>query len=578
MDMERENNRDTLRWIREVTRKHHRHVLLLLVVQTLLGFVVLGYAFFLRGMVDSAVSGNRQRLILYALLLIGNVTIQLLLGAAKRYLQEYTASGVENILKERLFCQLLYKDYAAVTATHSGEWINRLSSDTKVVADGVTQILPGLGEMTARLVGALGALLILQPRFALVMLPLLLTALAFTFSLRRKLKELHKKIQHTDGELRVFYQEQLNSMTVIRSYSREKNSAQEAKSAMIRHRDARMTRNRAANAARTAYAATMNGMYIAGAIYCAEGILHGTISVGTFTAILQLVSQLTAPFSNLSGYLPQYYSMLGSTERLREAEDLPDEQLPSDKTDIDFAAFGLSHADFVYEKTAEGTEDNEGRQTVLRNFSFSVSRGEYLAMTGPSGCGKSTVLRILMSLYPLQSGEAFWRDSDGNKRPLDASTRSLFAYVPQGNQLMRGSIRQVITFAHRTDAGDEKIWNALRIACADEFVSQLDQGLDTVLGERGNGLSEGQMQRIAIARAVYSDRPVLLLDEATSSLDEKTEAAFLRNLRTLTDQTVIIITHRPAALGIVDRILQFSEDGTVTQKEKPQIIYEEESK
>ena len=164
-----------------------------------------------------------------------------------------------------------------------------------------------------------------------------------------------------------------------------------------------------------------------------------------------------------------------------------------------------------------------------------------------------------MGVYDPDEGERYIKDSEGKQQPLDMKWRRLFAYVPQGNQLMSGTIREIVSFAdvsHRED--DAAIYRALNIACA-EFVEELDDGIDTMLGERGTGLSEGQMQRIAIARAVFSDSPVLLLDEATSALDEGTESRLLENLKAMTDRTVIIVTHRPAALAICNRVVKFND-------------------
>ena len=170
-----------------------------------------------------------------------------------------------------------------------------------------------------------------------------------------------------------------------------------------------------------------------------------------------------------------------------------------------------------------------------------------------------------MSLYPLDGGTRDILLTDGTILPLTAEYRRLFAYVPQGNQLMTGTIREIVSFAEEGEADETRIREALRIACAEDFVEELEDGIDTRLGERGTGLSEGQMQRIAIARALYSQSPVLLLDEATSALDGATEEKLLFNLRNLTDKTVIIVTHREAALAICDRVMEFGENG-VTEK------------
>jgi ATP-binding cassette subfamily B protein len=210
----------------------------------------------------------------------------------------------------------------------------------------------------------------------------------------------------------------------------------------------------------------------------------------------------------------------------------------------------LKDACFTYRQGRESPE-------LLNGMNLTIRKGEYVAFTGPSGCGKSTVLKLLMCLYPLDSGERNIMSTNGS-RPLTAGWRELFAYVPQGNQLMNGTIREVVTFG---DPGamtrEEDIRRALKIACADQFVDALPDGLDTQLGERGAGLSEGQMQRIAVARAIFSDRPILLLDEATSALDDETERLLLKNLRAMTERTVIIITHRSAVLDVTDQEIRF---------------------
>jgi ATP-binding cassette subfamily B protein len=186
---------------------------------------------------------------------------------------------------------------------------------------------------------------------------------------------------------------------------------------------------------------------------------------------------------------------------------------------------------------------------------FSVKAHEFVAVTGPSGCGKSTLMKLMISLYRPQSGCLSLIRGE-QKQELRSAHRDLFAYVPQGNMLMSGTVRNVVAFGDLTDRdSDDAIWQALRVACADEFVSQLPGELNAVLGEHGEGLSEGQMQRLAVARAVYSGRPVLLLDEATSALDEETEAQLLLNLRQLRDRTVLMVTHRPKALELCDSVI-----------------------
>ena len=201
---------------------------------------------------------------------------------------------------------------------------------------------------------------------------------------------------------------------------------------------------------------------------------------------------------------------------------------------------------------------------MIEHLDLEIRKGEYVAFTGHSGCGKSTLLKLLMCLYPLDAGERYLKalkpGGEAVEYPLTSAWRGLFAYVPQGNQLMSGTIREIITFGDpEAMKQEERLEQALAVSCADEFVTTLEDGLDTRLGERGCGLSEGQMQRIAIARAIFSGRPVLILDESTSALDERTEEKLLTNLRRMTERTVLIITHRAAALQICDRQVDMTE-------------------
>lgn len=295
------------------------------------------------------------------------------------------------------------------------------------------------------------------------------------------------------------------------------------------------------------------------------------MSYGTFMAVLQLIGQVQAPFANISGYLPQWYAMLASAERLIEAESLADQSsrdaMPMNvlkqRYADDFKAIGLEKACFTYQPPVRSLSDETEipMPIVLKNISLVINKGEYVAFTGQSGCGKTTVMKLLLSLYQLDSGEKYVLTTNGRK-PLNTKWQRLFAYVPQGNHPMSGTIREIITLPDTARKNDDNaIQTALKIACADRFIAELEHGIETVLGERGQGLSEGQMQRIAIARAIFSDAPILLLDESTSALDMQTEKQLLQNLKAMTDKTVVVVTHRPAALEICDRILEFTAEG-----------------
>ena len=555
-----------LSWLQTVTGKQKIYILFLLLLQVLLGGSAVLYALLLRGMVDFAADGSWDGFLRYAAGFAALTAAQIILRAIGRALDEWCRAQLENLLKQRLFSCLLRKDYASVTGVHSGEWMNRLTSDTVIVANGLTSILPSAGGMLVKMAGALAAILFLEPLFAAILIPGGAALLVLTYGFRKILKRLHKVIQEQDGLLRVLLQERLSSLMIVRAFSMEQQTETLAAQAMEAHKQARMKRLCVSNLCNTGFSIAMNGLYAFGAVFCGFGLLQGTMTYGTLAAILQLILQIQSPFASITGYLPQYYSMLASAERLMEAESFPEgneeSPYPASRTkeyyQHQFQSLGLRGASFTYRPPTD-TDQERPMPVVLRNIDLQIRKGEFVAFTGPSGCGKSTVLKLLMCLYPLDDGKRFLTDTDGTEHELTAAWRSLFAYVPQGNQLMCGTIREVIAFGDPTSmANEQQLWNALDIACAD-FVAQLELGLDTPLGERGTGLSEGQMQRLAIARAILSDRPILLLDEATSALDQMTEQHLLENLRAMTDKTVILVTHRDAVLNTCEVCVKFSE-------------------
>ena len=536
-------------WLWQVLGKKKKYIIFLTLVQAIASGSSVFYALFLRGVVDSVTRGDTSSFQHFVLGIICLFLFQLAIFALIRWLTELAKCDIENSLKGRLIDNIFRKDYASVFSTHTAEWMNRLTSDTVIVAGGTVDILPGLVGMVVRLVSALLIIIALERRFAYILIPGGFLLIMLTYFFRKILKRLHKNIQEADGRLRVFLQERISSLMVIKAFVGEEQTSRQAAEKMAAHKNARMKRNYISNIANAGFGAAIRGMYLFGIIYCAYGILIGTVTYGTLTAVMHLIGQIQTPFASISGYLPKWYSMVASAERLMEVEQYADETEAISAAEIQrfyqqqFKSIVFRDACFSYPSA-----EDEKQRFVFQNLNIEISKGEHIALTGASGCGKSTVLKLLMCMYPLNSGERLINNAN-----LEASHRRLFAYVPQGNVLMNGTIREVVSFgAPEAEADTVRLKRALTISCADEFVEDVDM----VLGERGAGLSEGQMQRISIARAIFADNPILLLDEATSALDEATEKRLLENLKELTDKTVLIVTHRKAALSICDRIIR----------------------
>ena len=558
-------------WILENSKGQRLSIVVLAIADIAIALCSVYEALALRNIINNAVDRNDKAFAAAAFVMAALVAIRIVLRILTRWLDERTKAKLENKLKGRLFNSLLTKDYASVSAVHSGEWLNRLTNDAVHVAGSAVEIAPNALATLVKLAASVILVMDLVKEVSWIVFPCAAVFILVTVLLRGKMKKLHKRIQEADGRFRSFVSDCMSSMIVIRSFSRERSAFNKAGELMEEHEDRRMERIKFSNIANTGYQLILEAVYLAAVVYCGHSILSGSMNYGTFTAVITLVGRISAPITNMSGYVPKWYSMLASAERLMEAEDYEDDIKGEKKSDAQIQelyadslkGLRLDNVSFSYIKAGSAPSD-EPRRVVLDGISLDIYKQSITAVTGPSGCGKSTLLKLLMCFYPLSSGERKIVTEEGDM-PLSPEWRGLFAYVPQGNQLMSGTIKDVLTFSDPS-ADPVEIEKALDIACASDFVKELPAGLDTVLGERGSGLSEGQTQRLAVARAVLSGHPFLLLDEATSSLDEETEKAMLQKLRTLTDRTVVIVTHRLNVLSICDTEVHMDEEGVTVKK------------
>jgi len=537
-------------WIFGVSGKLKVGVLLLVLLNSAISISAVAFALVLREAIDGAVSGNKMVFLKFVIILGLIMVGQIAARGVIRFLDEYVRSGMENVIKTRLYETILSRKYSAITAYHTGELLNRITNDAVVVADGFVQIIPGIIAMLVKLAGAAAVLFVLDYRFSVIFFAGGGLVLIFTTLFRRVMKKLHKDVQAADGVLRSYLSENLGSLMVLKTFGAERKSIDTSKQYMDKHRFMRMKRNRFSNICNVGFGLVMNGGYIFGLCWCSFGILHGSITYGTLSAVLQLVDQLWAPLANMTGYLPKFYGMLSSAERCMELETLEEEHVESQfsrdycrELYKDMTAIECKNITFRYED-----------DIILENADISIGKGELITIMGNSGAGKSTLLKLLLAIYEPEKGTLEIK-TEKESYALTERYRKMFAYVPQGNFLMSGNVTSAIASLDDTsaDVDMDKVKAVAHIACADTFVEKLEHGYDTLIGERGMGISEGQAQRLAIARALYTDAPVLLLDEATSALDEQIEKKVLKNIRELTDKTVIIVSHRKAVLEVCDR-------------------------
>ncbi len=549
----------TLKWIYSICKSERFKVYILILTNSLHGILTIVFAGFSKKIIDAAtIDKSFERVVYYALMFLGVIIFQMVLTLISRSTSERCKAKIEWLLKQYMLKTIMKKDYASVSKYHTGELQNRMFNDVTVISDGFTTILPSVLFFLVKLISAFAYLVVIDRIFAVVFLVGGVAVFLCTQVFRKTLKRLHKDVQQTEGKTRSFIQEAVTSLLVVKSFSVEKKIADTADDLQADNYKAKMKRRFFGIAANAGISFVFSLGYVFALAFGAYRLLHG-VSYGTITAMLQLVNQIQSPFAALSGVMPKYFSLVASAERLMEIDSLSDETSENDV---------ISNPLETYEKLNSINFNNISfsydRDVILDNTSLKVNKGDFIAIMGISGIGKSTLLKLLLGVFKVSRGN-IELELDDEKIEVDNKTRKMFSYVPQGNFLLSGTIRENITFIN-DDVTDEEIEEAIRISCADAFISELPDGLETVIGERGIGLSEGQLQRLAIARSLLSKAPVILLDEATSALDEETEKRFLTNLKMLDNKTCIIVSHKKAALEICNKYVQIIDSKIVVEE------------
>ncbi len=522
--------RNHLRWLLSQFKPHRWQILGLLLLQCAVSLLGAVSVVVNKVLVDRATEG--QSLCLGIGIMLGATALTVIINL---FVQMWMITFNEKCcfsIRTAVYQKLLRTRMQALRKFHSEDVLTRLTSDIEMVTGGILHILiNGVGTFV-KLISAFLLLYYYNAQLALAVLLIAPIGVGVFLLLSGKMRRIQENFQKSEAAYRVFLQESLRNLEVVKAFSGEEES--EKKLSALRDERMRWTvkMRRLQTVTRTVIHVTFTMgttlAFLAGVVQIADG----QITYGTMTAFLALVGQVQTPVLSLGEMARRLITVLASVPRIMEVEGLEKDE----KAEIAVVSGPVT---LRGENLAFSYDDEE----IFRDFSFTVAPGERVAVTGQSGAGKTTLIKLLLGFAVPQKGSLTVGDT-----PVCAATRQYFSYVPQGNTLFKGTIRENLAMAD-PKAGEEEMWAALETACAKDFVEKLPQGLDTPIGEKATGISEGQAQRIAIARAMLRKAPIVIFDEATSALDEDTEERILRNIcGQKNDTAYIIITHRQKAL------------------------------
>ena len=576
----------------------HRSIILICILNLILSASSLAITIATKGLIDGATSHEAAQVKGYAVWLILTVIVIRLASVGNSLLYTKTDAILLRDMRSMFLHSLLRKQYASVDNYHSGDLINRMFSDVSIVKDGVMNIVPQLISMIISFLGAAIILISMDWRFVILLVVGGLIGLALIILFKRPMSTRHKAMQEKEGKLHAVLQETLGNLRFIKAGGLEANMEKQSNFAQREFLEMQLKRGYFSTGMSACISTVFHLSWLFCMLWGGFGIYRGVLTYGSFAAVIQLVGQIQSPIASAADIASQAYGTITSAERLKELMDLPeeeelDEAETEEKKNVGEALSDLSgkiknryteqeSAAKLYQQLEvirlNNVSFNYDRESVLEGVDAHIRPGDFVAVTGISGGGKSTLFQLLLGVYQPKSGAVefiFEKKTEEEKRNKNGSEgersilasrriRSLFAYVPQGNILFSGTLRENLLMFNE-NVSEEELKNAVKTACIDHLIDQLEDGLDTLLGERGVGLSEGQAQRVAVARALLSHAPILLLDESTSALDEETEARLLSNISQLKNKTCLIVTHRKAALAICDYELHI-ENGKVLRR------------
>ena len=503
--------------------------------------------------IDIATNRAEGSLRVAAYTLAGIMLSKILLGFARKWVGALLGVRSQNILQKRLFTHLLRSEWNGQEDRHSGDTLNRIERDVRDLTSCITETVPAMLEVSYRFVGAFFYLFHMDARLACLIVCIVPCFLILSKVYVRKMRAITRDIRSTESRVQSILQESIQHRAILKTLERVGTmieKLEQTQSELRRH-----VRHRAvfSSSSSTLLSIGFGTGYLVTFLWGVNSLQEGTITYGMMISFIQLVGQIQGPFRDMTRFIPVLISTLTASERLMELEDHPLEDDANPITFTDGAGVRLKDVSFYYK---------EGGRAILSHFSCDFPKGTTTAILGETGAGKTTLIRLILALLKPTEGQVEMYD-EARTEKASPRTRCNLVYVPQGNTLFSGTIRDNLLLGN-PDATEQEMREVLETACAG-FVMNRPDGLDTVCGELGAGLSEGQAQRIAIARALLRKGSVLLLDEATSALDMQTEQQLLRNLSNReAGQTIICVTHRPAVIEYCSQVIEMKRaDATV---------------
>lgn len=540
-----------IKWYIQAARPYWKQMSIMLLCNLLIAGCAVGYVFVSKKLVDVAValfkSGGSGRVLgVWAAAMIAIVLVRILLNAVRSFVQTTTEVKFKNALRRRLFDSLMHLRNESAVRLHSGDLLNRMLEDVRVVSSAFAVSIPSLIGTVFQLIAALAYLIILDWSLALVIIVVVPGGIAVGKFVTRRIRNLTSDIRKSDASVQSHLQESIQHLSLIQSLEYTDVSTSELDGLQGTLYGNELKRVKFSVTSRMLIGLAMQAGQVITFLWGAFGISTGAITYGMMTAFLQLVGQVQRPIIELSTKLPSLIHSSASIDRLNEIENLPHEEVGNPVLLEGVVGVKLEDVSFAY---ADSEKD------VLEEFSFDFAPGSRTAIVGPTGVGKSTLIRILLSFLNPRKGKVELYVAGQEPVTVSPSTRCNLVYVPQGNSLFSGTIRENLLMGN-PEADDSQLESALRTAAAD-FVFGLPACFETQCFEAGGGLSEGQAQRIAIARALLRPGSVLLLDEFSSALDAETETKLLERLTTaLPDHTMIFITHREKVIEYCNSVLR----------------------